>query len=77
MQIFIRTLVGKKMPYTIDNTWTTLRLKELLQEKEGIDVNQIRLICGGKQMEDLKTVESYGIEPGSTLHMILQLRGGK
>ena len=59
-----------------ESTWSTSRLKELLQEKEGIDINQIRLIYGGKQMEDTRSIESYEMEPGSTIHMILQLRGG-
>lgn len=76
MLIFIRTLVGKKNPYTVESTWSTSRLKELLQEKEGIDVNQIRLIYGGKQMEDTRSIESYEMQAGSTIHMILQLRGG-
>ena len=76
MQIFIRTLIGKKIPYTIESGWSTLRIKELLQEKEGIDQEQIRLIYGGKQMEDSRTIDSYEIQAGSTIHMILQLRGG-
>jgi ubiquitin-like protein Nedd8 len=76
MQIFIRTLVGKKVPYTVELTDTILRLKEILQEKEGIQVEQVRLIYGGKQLEDSKTIQSSQVEAGSTLHMILQLRGG-
>ena len=47
-----------------------------MQEKEGIQVDQIRLIFGGKQMSDDKSLEEYSVTPGSVIHMVLQLRGG-
>jgi len=51
-------------------------VKQALQEKEGIQVDQIKLIFSGKQLADEKTLESYGIVAGATIHMVLQLRGG-
>lgn len=42
----------------------------------GIANDQIRLIFGGKQMADEKSLEDYGVQPGSVIHMVLQLRGG-
>jgi Ubiquitin family len=51
-------------------------VKQALQEKEGIQVDQIKLIHSGKQLADDKTLESYNITAGSTIHMVLQLRGG-
>lgn len=51
-------------------------MKQALQEKEGIQVDQIRLIHAGKQMQDLETLESYNVVAGGTIHMVLQLRGG-
>jgi ubiquitin-like protein Nedd8 len=53
-----------------------LQVKTLLQEKEGITVAQIRLIHNGKQLADDKTLDSYSIAGGATLHMVLALRGG-
>lgn len=53
-----------------------LHIKEALQEKEGIDVKQIRLIYAGKQLNDTDTVADAKIEAGSTVHMVLSLRGG-
>lgn len=38
---------------------------------------QQRLIFSGKQMNDDKTVESYRIQGGSVLHLVLALRGGQ
>jgi len=51
-------------------------VKQALQEKEGIQVDQIRLIYSGKQLSDEKTLGDYNIAAGGTIHMVLQLRGG-
>ena len=45
-------------------------------EKEGFDINQIRLIFGGKNLADEKTVGDYNLEAGDIIHVVLQLRGG-
>lgn len=39
-------------------------------------MDQIRLIFSGKQLSDDRTLESYNIGAGATIHMVLQLRGG-
>ena len=53
-----------------------LHVKERIEEKEGIPPSQQRLIFGGKQMNDDKTLSEFNIEGGSVLHMVLALRGG-
>jgi len=52
------------------------RIKERVEEKEGIPPPQQRLIFGGKQMADDKSAKDYNIEAGSVLHLVLALRGG-
>ncbi|ORY92226.1 ubiquitin-like protein, partial [Syncephalastrum racemosum] len=52
------------------------RIKERVEEKEGIPPPQQRLIFGGKQMSDDNTATDYSIEGGSVLHLVLALRGG-
>merc|ERR1711865_828363 len=76
MQIFIKTLTGRKSSFNFEPENTVRHLKEALQEKEGIQVEQIRLIYSGKQMSDECTLGDYNVKPGSTVHMVLQLRGG-
>ena len=76
MQLMIKTLTGKKQNFNFDPDNTIMQVKQALQEKEGIDIEQIRLIFQGKQLVDDNTIESYKMEAGSTIHMILQLRGG-
>jgi ubiquitin-like protein Nedd8 len=76
MQIFIKTLTGRKQAFNFEPENQVLAVKQALQEKEGIQVDQIRLIHSGKQLADDKTLESYNIGAGATIHMVLQLRGG-
>eukprot|EP00949_MAST-11_sp_MAST-11-sp1_P002163 g2163.t1 len=76
MQIFIKTLTGRKQGYTFEPTDKVAAVKNALQEKEGIMKDQIRLIFSGKQLQDDAELSSYSIKSGDTIHMVLQLRGG-
>jgi ubiquitin-like protein Nedd8 len=75
-QIFIKTLTGRKQALNFEPDNQVLAVKQALQEKEGIQVDQIKLIHSGKQLADDKTLEYYNIQAGATIHMVLQLRGG-
>ena len=75
-KIFIKTLTGRKQAFNFEPENQVLAVKQALQEKEGIQVDQIRLIHSGKQLADDKSLESYNIAAGATIHMVLQLRGG-
>ena len=44
MQIFIKTLTGRKQQLNFENESTVLEVKQALQEKEGIQVDQIRWV---------------------------------
>ncbi|KUF87567.1 Polyubiquitin-B [Phytophthora nicotianae] len=86
MQIQIKTLTGRKQTFNFEPDNTILHVKQALQEKEGIQVDQIRLIYSGKQLyvhlqvlrrrADDKTLQDYNVAAGGTIHMVLQLRGG-
>ncbi|KAI8641194.1 NEDD8-like protein [Parasitella parasitica] len=77
MQIKVRTLTGKEIEIDIEANENISRIKQLVEEKEGIPPPQQRLIFSGKQMEDNKTTAQYNIEGGSVLHLVLALRGGQ
>lgn len=74
MQIVIKTLTGKKQPMNFEPDNTVLQVKQALQEKEGINVDQIRLIYGGKQLADTSSLQDYNLRAGDVIHMVLQLR---
>jgi ubiquitin-like protein Nedd8 len=76
MQIFIKRLTGKKSPFDFEAENLVRNVKEALQMKEGIKLEQIRLIFGGKQMSDESRLADYGVKAGDVIHMVLQLRGG-
>ena len=75
MQLMIKTLTGRKQQFNFDPENTILQVKQALPEKEGIDIEQIRLIFVGKQLSDELTITSYNVEAGCTVHMVLELRG--
>mmetsp|Transcript_29579 Transcript_29579/g.49738 ORF Transcript_29579/g.49738 Transcript_29579/m.49738 type:complete len:153 (-) Transcript_29579:347-805(-) len=76
IMVKVKTLTGKEIEIDVDPTDTIERIKERVEEKEGIPPVQQRLIFGGKQMVDDKCASDYKIEGGSVLHLVLALRGG-
>jgi ubiquitin len=79
-QIILKTLSGKTITMDVCDTDTIQSLKEKISEKEGIPVDQQRLVFSGKQLEDNQTIKDYNISENgvpSTIHLVLRLRGGK
>ena len=52
-------------------------LKRIIQDKVDKPAELQRLIFVGRQLDDERTLSEYRIAPGSTLHLVERLVGGK
>lgn len=66
---------GKTVTLNVAGSSTIQDVKTMLLDKEGIPVEQQRLLYAGKQLEDEHTLDDYEVPKGSTFHHVLQLRG--
>lgn len=76
MQIYIKTPRNNTISLHVDLRDSIIHLKRILHEREGIPINQQRLLFSGKQLDDTKTLGYYAIRQESTIDLLLRLRGG-
>lgn len=76
--LFVKLKTGKTITIFCDlKTWTIKDVKNAIALKTGTHVSCFpRLIFAGSKLEDHKLLSEYNIQKESTLHDVLNLRGG-
>lgn len=73
MQLHIKTTSGKSITIEVDKNASILRVKDTIFRKTGLSKSQQILIYGGKQLDDGLSLSDYGIEPNSTVHLVIRI----
>eukprot|EP00941_MAST-03F_sp_MAST-3F-sp1_P005647 g5647.t1 len=76
-QIFVKSPVdGKTKSIDVDCNDRVEDLKLKIEDREGVPCSEQRLVFGGKQLENGRTLLECKIRRESTVHLSLRLRGG-
>ncbi|KAL4643569.1 hypothetical protein ACB092_02G101800 [Castanea dentata] len=75
-EISLYLKIIKTVALKFERNGTISNLKTLLREKEGLSENHQELFFAGNQLEDDQRLVDYGIQQGSTLHLVLQNLSG-
>ena len=75
-QIFVKTLNGKTMVFRTHTTDTILHIQMLMWLKTGAPPDAQRLYSGMFSLHHSRTMGDYGLREGSTIQVLLRLRGG-
>ncbi|KEP47996.1 ubiquitin-like Rad60 SUMO-like protein [Rhizoctonia solani 123E] len=74
MQVFAKTFTGKTIRLLVNPEDTIETVKVKIQEKEGIQPRQQRLIFGGQRLSDTTTVAESKIGSGDIMDLVVSLR---
>ena len=76
VQFFVKDIHDRTHTFMLPLSTTVRELKEKLEEKTGLKVEAQRLTCNGKQMDNPKMLEFYGLQNNQTIYQLSRLKGG-
>jgi hypothetical protein len=75
INIYYKSLTGITRPLTVSKGATIGHVMAGICAVDGTPVDQQKLIFAGKELDPERSLDSYKIQAGSTLHLVLRLRG--
>ena len=70
MNLYVKTLSGKSIAIEVEQDETIEDIKNKIKQKEGISVEQQRIVFGGRQLDNQKSLLDYDINEDATLHLV-------
>lgn len=74
--INIETLVGSSFELLVSPHEQIQSIKRRIEQREGIPVSQQHLVWKSVELEDESCLNDYHIEAGTTIKLVLNMRGG-
>ena len=69
-------MTNKTIALTVDPSDSIDSVKQKVFDKIGVQPDQQRLIYGGKQLDDGRTLQDYNVQNEANFIVVLRLRGG-
>jgi ubiquitin len=76
MHLFVKTLTGKTITLEVEPDDLIESVKSKLQDKEGVPLDQQKLIFKGNELQSDTKLYDYNVKNESVIHMVLGLKGG-
>jgi hypothetical protein len=74
-QVFVKGLTGKTFTLSVDSSTEVEDFKIMINDRSHTPLQSMRIIHAGIQLEDGKTLRSYGAQKESTFHVVLRMAG--
>lgn len=76
MQIYVKLWMKETITLEAWPSDTVYALKTKINDKEGILLDEQRLIFNGRELEDGRALSDYGISKQSLVYLFKRIRGG-
>ncbi|GJJ78782.1 hypothetical protein EMPS_11141 [Entomortierella parvispora] len=75
MEMLLEDKTSRAFKLKISPSTGVSNLKCMVQDRQGIPPDQVRLIHEGKQMDDDRLLSDYGVKAGSVVYIVMMMRG--